>query len=293
MPQRLQGGRVPSLLFPVSVLPGQYYSGGSLSYRLLELKPNQSFRFEEDSDVGEPNRSQGDWRLEGDRLLLFPTRSVPPDRGRGAGYRMQTRFVPVKWEQRLYLVDEHQMPAFCDMASSRVNALVSLRNRTDLTSAFLKYPTDSQSGLRSTYPPLTTDSHPVLPVRYRTFYERGPVRCRVVRMLTRLLLPEDHPAESLVGKPITGVLLDRGTQARVKPGLLLAIRSTLFRTNLVVITARPQEAEALRVDFMGDKPEPVMVGDEFTSGEWMEWPYDTSVEFPKWALAMRDAWNRS
>lgn len=106
----------PQLLFSASELPGRYYLGDGLGVNCrLSLEVNGRFSFCWTGCLGEYDRNEGSWTLEGDRLLMKPEK---PNRREGFE-GMNLRFMPVKWHDRVLLIDENEMPGFCASARGR------------------------------------------------------------------------------------------------------------------------------------------------------------------------------
>lgn len=269
-----------TLLFPGSELPGRYYCGDGRGYESLNLFPEQTFAYSRRMEGVFKEDKGGKWALDGDCLVVTPERPFTTNEPS----RLSARLIPVKWEQRIYLVEEHYMPFFCYRVT-RSTVSVYGRNKGYPAFEFLKFPPDKPNvyKVEEAYPPLNPDRRPLFPERYRTFYEQGPIRARVVKILPRGE-PADIPGDAL------RVLLDKGIAARVKPGLLLAVEGSSYAT-LIVTVARPDKAEAVRVDLPGREPDAVRVGDTLTSGERYYFPYPTSYHFPPWTLALHATWD--
>lgn len=233
-------------LFHESELPGTYYQSHGRGGSTLELFADRRFSAVERFCLGELDRDQGTWGLEGDTLVLEPERTN--DRGGRGG--VGVRFCPVKWGNRCLLIDEYVMPGFCAEArgGSPPRWSVGIPN-------YMKQPA------------LTSDpgeGEPLIPDRFWEFYEKGPVRASIA-------------ATGDAGM----VMLDRGAADRLQPGMRLAFRlleaidptTGFFRTvggpdrlELIVESIREHEATA-RACYFWNSERPVQVGDEFTTGE--------------------------
>lgn len=304
-----------SLLFSERELPGRYCYGLGWNASLI-LSANRRYKYVHSGCMGVDERNWGKWDLDGDRLRLISERytigDIPPEIAKklspkeveefydkvssGIPSRMNTCFIPVQWEKRIYLVDEYYMPAFCQRASIRTGYEAILRNQMQPVFEYLKFPANKPHAyeVQQAYPPLNPNSRPLLPVRYRTFYEQGPIRVKVVRILPPLK-QQEIPAN------VARVLLSKGTSSRVKPGLLLATTQEDSYATLIVTAVRSGESEAARVDLSDAQKDTIRVGDVFSSGEYncdvigsrsSCLPEDTRTVLPQWATALREAWNR-
>jgi hypothetical protein len=276
----------PSLLLPESVLPGNYSHGDGLTGSTLTLSANHHFRFGTWTDEGgvilvspdgkssqvvgstDPPPIEGDWRLVGDRVTLTPRRPYPDQHP----FQLNLRFIPVQWGTRIYLVDENEMPGFCADAGSH-RPMAVLRDQRD----FSYYDYLKSANVR--YPALPRDCRPLLPLRYRTFYDRGDNVLRVER-------------DALQRRPgaETRIVLDRGSRDGVMPGMRLArlynepekfgdpgYQSNAERgsADALVTQVSPQRSVAVLVTFPGVRPPDVRRGDRFTTGDYFNRPSGT------------------
>ena len=91
-------------------LEGAYYFGDGLGVNcLLELKENRRFSFRWTGCVGVYDRNTGRWEWEGQVMVFKPEHKNATEGFSG----MNVRFIPVAWGQRVYLVDEYELPGFC------------------------------------------------------------------------------------------------------------------------------------------------------------------------------------
>lgn len=221
----------------------------------------------------------GTWRLVGYRLLLFRNQDSRESNTINAG----ECFMPVLWERRIYLVDEYRMPAFCAEAARKS---WYERDTGDSHTTYLKFPSNKPRAytINDAYKPLSRGSRPRLPERYRTFYEEGPIRARIVRRLPSIAGQGTIPSNAV------RVLLDRGTRARVRTGLILETRHSGW-ANLIT-EASPDTAVAVQVPFPAPfKGWPVRVKDEFGSGEGDLLWFGTGLPWPRWARDLRETWD--
>jgi hypothetical protein len=283
---------VPPLLFSPEELPGEYFWNDIDTGGRLTLTAGHRFDVSE-GGIGYGERNQGTWRLAGDRLLLQPERRKRSDQT----YGRSTHFVPVKWDKRLYLVEENGMPAFCVEVANPSGRSLYQRYVT-FPAQYLKRPADKPNvfEIEKLYPPLPPDSHPLIPARYRPFYERGPVHALVTRVsVSERPTTTRHSKTPVPAGSVHALLTGNAAQRdRFSPGLLLGALGSAHTTLLVLtVTTKGQalEANAVRLDLPGEEADKVHVGDKFSSGEYMCFPYGSSNDWPRWAIERREAWH--
>jgi len=228
----------------LSELPGTYYQPhGRVGGSTLELAADRRFSVVERCSGQEIDRDQGTWGLEGDTLVLQPERAA--DRGRGGG--VDVRYLPVKWGNRLLLIDENGMPGFCAdvRGESPHRCAGSYVKRAD---------PEANPG----------EGEPLIPDRFREFYEKGPVRARV----------------AAIGDDGT-LTLDQGAADRLRPGMRMALwrpesidpvtgvpRHLRWGEWIELIVESVGERDAVaRVHYFRNSERRVQVGDQFTTGE--------------------------
>jgi hypothetical protein len=233
-------------LFDESEIPGTYYQSHGRSGRTLELFADRRFSTVERFCLGELDRDQGTWGLEGDTLVLEPERTDERS-GRGG---VDVRFLPVKWGNRCLLIDEYGMPGFCAEAGggSPPQWSVGIPN-------YMKQPALAAD---------PGEGEPLIPDRFREFYEKGPVRATIAAIGDAGM-----------------VTLHCGAADRLQPGMRMAFRQLdaidpaigFFRTvggpdrlELMVESVGEHEATA-RACYFWNSRRLVQVGDEFTTGE--------------------------
>jgi hypothetical protein len=204
-------------LFDESEIPGTYYQSHGRSGRTLELFADRRFSTVERFCLGELDRDQGTWGLEGDTLVLEPERTDERS-GRGG---VDVRFLPVKWGNRCLLIDEYGMPGFCAEAGggSPPQWSVGIPN-------YMKQPALAAD---------PGEGEPLIPDRFREFYEKGPVRATIAAIGDAGM-----------------VTLHCGAADR--------------RLELMVESVGEHEATA-RACYFWNSRRLVQVGDEFTTGE--------------------------
>lgn len=235
--------RGAKLLFDEKELHGRYYYGDGLGVNCsLELDPNQHFTFKWRGCLGEYDSNLGPWKLDGDIVVLKPEKPY-----KRVGFQgMSVRFVPVKWGKRHYLVDEYEMPGFCAAA-----ARGEFPTRDNIHGQdYVKL----EGG-----EPLGTQDPPLIPQRFKDFYEKGPIEAEVIRI--------DKTGNAV---------LDKGTVGRLKLGMLLAINE-FGRIDLKVVSATPNQAMAQPL-YYWNSDRPVKVGDRFTTGGYWHRPRGTGFE---------------
>jgi hypothetical protein len=233
-----------ALLFPEQELYGDYYFGDGLGVNCsLTIKANHRFAFRWTGCLGTYDENQGSWALSGDILTLKPEK--PNDLSGFQG--TNTRFIPVKWAGKHYLVDEYEMPGFCAMARSVVTH--PRNSHFVLGSDYRKQEDDKTTG---------PAAEMLIPGRFREFYDKGAVAAKAVR--------------------IDGnqVVLDRGSADRVKPGMLLA-HVDYLSINLTVVSVEEHQSIAKPIYFWNSDRR-VKVGDRFTTGEEFGRPRGTGFK---------------
>lgn len=98
----------------IAAVEGTYYFGDGKGVNcVLNLKPDNTFEFTWHGCMGEYDRNQGPYRMQGEMVVLSPTGTNSRDGFEGT----PTQFYPVKWEDRLYLVADEDMLGFCHRVS--------------------------------------------------------------------------------------------------------------------------------------------------------------------------------
>lgn len=223
---------------------GSYHMGDGLgSNHSLALTKDRRFHFAEHGCLGVYDRNSGSWEWEEDVLVLKPEKPKKPDEHS----RMDTRFIPVKWGKRIYLVDEYEMPGFC----------AELRTGDTVASVGRSYRDYLQHNKAYEIP--LSYGKPLLPERYREYYEKGAVKAKVVRI-----------------EPNGQVVLDRGEQDRVRVGLRMTLSDgTSEEIKVTSVQAKTATAE---VFYFWNSAGPVQVGETFTTGEHWTRPRGTGFE---------------
>jgi hypothetical protein len=231
------------LPFDESELYGRYFFGFYITYHLV-IDPDGCFTFRSSDCLGEFDRNAGSWRLTGDTLVLEPERP-----NTYAGFQgMGVRFIPVKWGERHYLVDENEMPGFCAAAAEGDLPVWDGIHGLD----YVKLDGGS-------LPP--AEGMPLIPERFRTFLEDGPVGGTVVRI-----------------EASGDVIIDQGTRDRIQVGMLLSLGG--WRGGLRVVSAVEHESVARRF-YYWNSSESVKAGAGFTSGTYDTRPFGTGYQrFP-------------
>jgi len=224
----------PRLLFAAADLPGSYYLGDGLGVNCrLVIEANGRFTFRWTGCLGEYDRNQGSWTVEGDRLLMKPEKA-----NRCQGFNgMNLRFIPVKWGARMVLVDEYEMPGFCVMAKGGWRPAGEYQHGLD-------YARVQDPALEAPY----AGEKPIIPERFREFYELGPIEAVVAQVNS------------------DGSVLLKGTALRpLRPGLLLA-SSEFGRVDLDVVSTSGLTGVARPIYSWNSDRRP-KAGDRFTTGD--------------------------
>lgn len=239
-----------ALSFPKTEVPDKYYFGDGLGVNCtLELRSDHRFAFRWTGCLGEYDRNQGTWQLNGDILTVFPDK---PNVVQGLS-GMNLRYIPVKWRGRHFLVDENGMPGFSAMSAER-NPLLIERLKSD---EYVHFASDyvKAEKVRGA----VGSGRPLLPMRYLPFYEKGPVKASVVRI-----------------QDSRHVIINKGSVDRVRPGLLFTM-SASGDIDLEVVRVGKRESEARPVYFFNSDA-PVKVGDSFTTGDTWARPHGTGYQ---------------
>jgi hypothetical protein len=84
---------------------GSYYHGDGLGTNCtLTIEANGRFSYIWTGCLGVYEQGEGPAEMAGGRLVLHPEGNRSP--------RLKTRYIPVRWDERLYLIPEEQVPAF-------------------------------------------------------------------------------------------------------------------------------------------------------------------------------------
>jgi hypothetical protein len=231
---------------PAKSIPGTYYFGDGLGVNCtLVLGREGRYRFRWTGCLGEYDKSQGSWRLEGDRVLLHPSRPAKEEYFPGMGHR----FVVVPWGKRLHLVEENQMPRFAAEAKdAKDDDLLDQISTPDYVKVDAKFEKPPRSG------------RPQLPARYRHFYEKGPILARVVRV-----------------NPDGTVELQGKFAGRLVPGALMATQA-VDRLDVKLLRVAGDSAVA-QPRYYRNSRRKIAVGDAFTTGDGIHAPEGTGTRF--------------
>ena len=226
------------LQFDPNELYGDYYFGDGLGANYaLSITLDHRFTYRESGCSGEYGRNQGSWKLNVDRLELRPEKPSKQD-----SFEVNVRFVPIKWGERLYLVDENETPGFCAALKHDSNRWEDIHGQDFVKLAGRKLP--------------STKGKLVIPARYRTFYEQGAITTKVVR----------------VEKNQT-ILLDKGSADRITPGMLFTVND--FGTiEAQVVSCQEHHCTAKPIYVWGSDRQ-AKVGDQLTTGNYWHRPSGT------------------
>lgn len=235
------------LLFAEEKILGAYYFGDGKGVNCsLTIEQEHRFTFRWTGCLGEYDRNAGSWKLDGDVVILSP--KWPNKREGFEG--MNLRFIPVLWGKQCFLVDEYEMPGFCVAARSEVDLMEGVHGK------------DYRRREGDTWDAFSLPGKPLLPVRYRTFYEQGAVEAKVIRW-------EDGHR----------VILNKGRADRVTPDMRFSY-DDFGGSELDVISCTTHESIA-QPFYYWNTSEPIKVGDRFTTGNYWHRPRGTGFErFP-------------
>ena len=240
------GSELLPLRFDEKELYGRYYFGDGFGLNCtLELDAQHHFSYQRAGCLGVDDENKGTWLVQGD--VVECNREKPNKRGSFLG--MGTRFIPVHWGERYYLVDENEMPGFCAGAI----------NKDKLTKEMLRgvNGSDYVKWNGKDAPPVYGE--PVLPERFQTFYENGPIETSVVRTM-----------------PNGNVVLDKGDADRLRAGLHLTINA-LGYVDVTVLSTTAHES-IVQPLYLLNGARSIKVGDTFTTGGYWHRPRGTGIE---------------
>lgn len=220
-------------------LIGKFYQGDGTGVNLyLTLGDDGEFEFVWRGCLGEYDSNAGRWSVRGDVVVLEPEK--PYDQRGFKG--MDVRFVPVRWGERTYLVEENEVPGFA--AAAKVG-----RIRHDDTHGFDYVQVDAKFEMAK------VSGKPILPVRFQEFYDKGAIETKVTS----------------VNKDGT-VNLDKGSADRLKAGMLLALNG-FNRGEVEVISVTENSAVAKPWYYWNSSSEDVpKPGTSYTSGSYLHRP---------------------
>ena len=236
-----------TLLFPEKELCGEYYYGDGLGVNCsLTLTADHRFTFGWRGCLGLYDENSGAWEMQGDVAVMRPEKPNKQEGFRG----MNTRFVPVKWGKRYYLIDENGMPGFCAAAHdgkfTGPNALPEEVHGSDYTRV-------ADGKVAPLY------GKPLLPERYLEFYQQGAVTAKVARI--------DAQGQAI---------LHVGAANRVKTGMLFTVNSW-DGVDLKVLSIKGHEA-VCKVMYWWNSDEWVKAGRAFTTGTNFDRPSGTGSQ---------------
>lgn len=233
-------GNAPSV--PKSGIPGTYYFGDGLGVNCsLSLTSKGRFRFGWSGCLGEYDRNEGTWSLDGDIVVLKPKKPNQREGFQGMG----VRFVPVTWGKRWYLVEESDMPGFAASARKKGTEnkdLELMGSGSDYVKRDANFKLPAKSGV------------PLLPHRYMHFYQHGPITAAVKRVNSN------------------GTVDLRGSfGGRLQPGMLMAVEA-FENIDLKVLTVTGDFATA-QPRYVWNSAVKIKVGDKFTTGDGYTQPH--------------------
>lgn len=214
-------------------LVGDYYFGDGRGVNCsLSIQEDYRFTFQWTGCRGENDKNEGTWKLVGDTVVVSP--KAP---NRHEGFKgMDTRFVPVVWKSRLYLVDEFQAPCFVARLEERSNEVYWKNNIHGLWYVLLE---EGKPVMKA------VDLPDYIPARFKEFMGLPPVKATVVTMASD-----------------STVTIDKGSRSGLRTGLHLV--GTSPAQDIELISVMPESATA-RVGYFSESTSEVKVGDEFAT----------------------------
>lgn len=167
----------------VASLAGQYFEGDGLGVNWsLTLTSKGSFSFTWHGCLGLYDESEGNFAVEGGALVLRPAKPTKTS-------RLPTRWLPIVWGERMYLLEENQIPLFTQYVN------FGWEPRTQQYGLFMIRQTDWEKNATGS---------PRLPAQWAGFILDRPVDSLVTRLL-----------------PGRRAEIGAGINARLRPGMLL------------------------------------------------------------------------
>lgn len=193
-----------------SSLVGKYYLGDGLGYNnYLDLRPDGRFAYKWEGCLGTYDENAGGYRLEEGMLVLSPERRSIRKSFKGT----PTRFLPVSWGPRLYLVPEAETLEFVNEINQGREPRNEVHGRFYLREGDEKIP---------------VSGFPVLPAKWQDYLLKKPAEGKVIKT-------EKRRADINIGK-----------KYGLKEGMLLTARNsndTRF-TQLKVISVEDETCKA-------------------------------------------------
>lgn len=174
---------------------GDYYFGDGLGVNCsLTISKSNTFAFRWTGCLGEYDKNSGSFEWQGDLIVMHPQRPNNRDGFRG----MSTRFYPVKWDSRMYLVAEEQMLGFCHKFSKGWRG-EELLGRSD--TYYRRYPAGkmAEKGLGA------AKGQPGVPAMYRSILRDGftATACRSPEA-GKIMIDKGSASGVSVGTMLTG-----------------------------------------------------------------------------------------
>ena len=206
----------------LSEIAGTYYQGDGLGVNwTLTVDSQGRFSFTWDACMGRVDDNFGDAEIDDGVLLLHPQKPLEHGKLR----RLPVRLLPVRWAERLYLVDDESMPLFAEY----INRAKEPRSHAQ-GMFFLR-----QEDWRT-----KSSGYPNLPSRWERFLLPRPVNARIVK------LANDHLAE-----------IDKGSADGLQVGMFLTavaenewIRVTVRSVNKDSSVVEAQAEHLLMMDYL-------------------------------------------
>ncbi len=223
-------------------LVGRYHFGQmKRSSHTLELWNGKKFIYTSRGCKGIYAMVTGSWEQQSDALVLTPENVIGI-----AKPELNLRFIPVSWGKRFYLVDENEMPAFCDAAYQKE---LSVYKYPHSQLDYVRYEGNELPGVQG---------KPKVPTRYEDFLGCGKITARVTTV-------SKHG----------DVFLMETTTPRMKPGMRLSSNDSGNTPDLIVISTDKGNVQARLLPSLKEKTSWIKPGHIFTTGSYWHRPEGT------------------
>ncbi len=222
-------------------LAGRYHFGAIRGMQQeLQLLKNHRFTYILDGCQGVYAHASGTWQQKNGSLLLVPKPPYDPIKS-----GLNLRFIPVTWGQRLYLIDENQLPGFCAATQQKT---WDLHNRYISSMDFARHEGRLLPKIQGI---------PQIPMVFREFLTQGEIIATVTAATAN-----------------DGILLRENGPSRLKLGMRLCLNRDGNAPNVIVVST---DSAGVYVKPLPTpyRQTPIHKGDVFTTGSYRYRPEGT------------------